>query len=305
MVKVLITGGSGMVGRNLVEHAAAAAYDVFAPSRDELDLRDEDACLVSISNFKPELIIHAAGKVGGIQANIADPVGFLVDNFDVGRNVVMAARKACVPSLLNLGSSCMYPRDAQISLNEESILSGPLEPTNEGYALAKIAVARLCEYISRTDGLSYRTVIPCNIYGPYDKFDPAVSHLVPGIIHKVHQALLNSRQEVEIWGDGSARREFMFSADLADGLWHLVDLLEEMPSTVNLGVGFDRTILEYYQIVAETIGWQGQFTFDLGQPAGMKQKLVATTAAGGVGLVTIHVIAGRHCVNVRVLPGPG
>lgn len=277
MNRVLVTGGSGMVGRNLAEHPAASGYDILAPGSSELDLFDDNKCLDFIKEYRPDLIIHAAGKVGGIQANIADPVGFLVNNFDMGRNIVMAARRAEVPALLNLGSSCMYPRDARNPLDEDCVLSGPLEPTNEGYALAKIAVSRLCDYVSQKDGLNYRTAIPCNIFGPYDKFDPAVSHLVPGIIRKVHAALRNGHQEVEIWGDGSARREFMFSADLAEGIWHLAERLEEIPGMVNLGVGEDHTILEYYEAVAEVVGWHGRFTFDLERPVGMQQKLVSTT----------------------------
>ncbi len=281
--RVLITGGAGMVGRNLTGHAAASKYEILAPGRSELDLRDECGCFALIRKFRPDLIIHAAGKVGGIQANIADPVGFLVDNFDIGRNIVMAARRAEVPGLLNLGSSCMYPRDAENPLDEDSLLSGPLESTNEGYALAKSAVARLCEYVSRTDGLMYRTAIPCNLFGPYDKFDPAVSHLVPGIISKVHRALRDGSREVEIWGDGSARREFMYSADLADGIWHLADKLDEMPGIVNLGVGNDRTVLEYYQAVAEAVGWRGRFSFNLERPVGVRRKLVSISRQTALG----------------------
>ncbi len=246
-------------------------------------MRDKDACLVVMAEWKPEIVIHAAGRVGGIQANIADPVGFLIDNLLIGCNVVSAARQAGIAGLLNLGSSCMYPRNAVNPLAEESVLSGPLEPTNEGYALAKIVVARLCEYISRIEGFSYRTAIPCNIFGPYDKFDPVTSHLVPGIIDKVHRALRDGHRSVEIWGDGSARREFMYSGDLADGLWHLVGRLDEMPEMVNLGVGTDHSILEYYQTVAEIIGWQGQFIFDLDRPVGMQKKLVATARQKALG----------------------
>jgi len=275
MTRVLITGGTGMVGRNLLEHPAARDHECIAPDRSKLDLTDARACLAFLQQVKPDLIIHTAGKVGGIQANMADPVGFLVANLTCGCNIVTAARQAGVPALLNLGSSCMYPRNAPNPLAEESLLTGPLEPTNEGYALAKVAVARLCALISQQDGLTYRTVIPCNIFGRHDTFDPTRSHLVPGIIHKTHCALKGKQSRIEIWGDGHARREFMYSVDLADGIWHLVRRLHAMPALVNLGVGEDHSILEYYKAAADVIGWQGTYLFNPDKPAGMPQKLVS------------------------------
>ncbi len=283
MSRVLITGGGGMVGRNLAEHPAADLHEVFAPRRAELDLSDMNACLVAISEFRPDLVIHAAGRVGGILANSANQAGFLVDNLDIGRNIVLAARQSGVPRLLNLGSSCMYPRQAPNPILEESVLSGPLEPTNEGYALAKIMVTRLCDFISESDGLCYRTAIPCNLYGPHDKFGLEVSHMLPGIINKVHHALEADLPTVEIWGDGTARREFMYAADLAGALWHLADRLEEIPGMINLGMGSDRTVLDYYETVAEVIGWRGRFTFDLTRPVGMQQKLVDTRRQEALG----------------------
>ncbi len=276
MSRILITGGTGMVGHNLLEHPAAQDHECLAPDRSGLDLTDADGCLAYLHQAQPDLIIHAAGKVGGIQANVANAAGFLVDNLTCGLNIVMAARKVGVPALLNLGSSCMYPRDASNPLAENSILTGALEPTNEGYALAKITVSRLCAYISQQDGLAYRTLIPCNIYGRHDTFDPAVSHLVPGIIHKMHQALIRQQSQIEIWGDGTARREFMYSADLADGIWHMVQRLDALPAMVNLGVGEDHSVLDYYRAVAAIIGWQGTYLFNHDKPAGIPQKLVST-----------------------------
>ncbi len=283
MQRVLITGGTGMVGRNLIEHPASSSFDIHSPNRLELDLSNQAACIEYISRMQPDLIIHAAGRVGGIHANNSDPAGYLVENFDMGRNVVLAAREIGVTDLINLGSSCMYPRNAPNPLNEECLLAGSLEPTNEGYALAKIAVARLCDYISQANGVNYRTVIPCNLYGPYDKFDPEVSHLLPAIIYKVHHALMNGHQEVEIWGDGNAQREFMYSGDVADGIWHFVNRIAEMPNMVNLGVGYEHTILEYYQAVADVLEWSGSFKFDLSRPVGMKRKLVSTKRQTALG----------------------
>lgn len=275
MTRVLITGGSGMVGRNLMDHPSARDHECITPDRARLNLLDAESCQSFIRDYNPDVIIHAAGKVGGIQANMADPVGYLTENLTMGLNIVMAARNANIPALLNLGSSCMYPKDALNPLEESALLTGRPEATNEGYALAKISVARLCEYISQSEGLHYRTLIPCNLYGPYDKFGPAVSHLLPGIIHKMHHALRDGVDEIEIWGDGSARREFMYSADLADGIWFLLSKLNEMPSMVNLGIGRDHTVMEYYQYVAEVIAWHGKFVFNHDRPVGFRQKLVS------------------------------
>jgi GDP-L-fucose synthase len=274
---VLLTGGGGMVGRNVAEFPAAAGWTLVAPTSRELDLRDAQATAEFVRKVRPDVVIHSAGRVGGIQANIAAPVDFLVTNLDLGRNIVMAARAAGVPRLLNLGSSCMYPREAPNPLVESSVLHGELEPTNEGYALAKIAVARLCQYVTREQpALSYKTLIPCNLYGPHDKFDPKHSHLVPAIIHKVHMAKVGGRPEVDIWGDGTARREFMFAPDLADAIWRAVESFDTLPDMMNVGVGRDHSVNDYYRIAAQVIGWQGRFVHDTSKPAGMKQKLVST-----------------------------
>lgn len=272
----MLTGGSGMVGRNLQEHPLAASWNVRAPTRVELDLKDHRAVLAWMQDERPDVVVHAAGRVGGIQANLADPVGFLVDNLDLGRNVIMAAYEARVPRLLNLASSCMYPREARNPLREEQLLTGPLEPTNEGYALAKILATRLCDYISRDQaGFQYKTMIPCNLYGRYDKFDPAQSHLLPAIIRKVHLAKKSGAGEVEIWGDGTARREFMYVADLADAVMRALADFDRLPPLMNVGIGQDHSINDYYDAVASVVGWDGTFIHDLGRPTGMKQKLLS------------------------------
>ncbi|WP_394690970.1 GDP-L-fucose synthase family protein [Hoeflea sp.] len=276
-MKILLTGGNGMVGRNIRDHSLARSNELIAPRSTELDLTDTSATEDFVAALKPELIIHAAGRVGGIQANMANPVEFLVENLDMGRNIVMAARKADVPKLLNIGSSCMYPRAAPNPLEEASVLSGELEPTNEGYALAKVMTARLCDYVSRSSpNLAYKTLIPCNIFGIHDKFDPAVSHLLPAIIRKVDEALERGAPTVEIWGSGEARREFMFASDLADGIWTAAARFDDLPGTMNMGVGHDHSINDYYASVARVIGWHGSFTHDLSKPVGMQQKLVST-----------------------------
>lgn len=273
----MITGANGMVGKNLLEHAGIKNHEIFAPLRSELDLFDSVSVENYVSRIAPDMIIHTAGKVGGIQANMREPVNFLLENLDMGRNIVWAARKSGVKRLLNLASSCVYPRNAPNPLREEYILTGELEPTNEGYALAKVTVARLCQYISNQDpDFQYKTLLPCNLYGRWDKFDPAHSHLIPAILHKLHRAVVTGQDAVEIWGDGLARREFMCSADLADCLVEGVGRFEALPAVMNVGLGHDYSINEYYEISAEVVGYRGHFVHDLSKPVGMKQKVVDT-----------------------------
>ncbi|KGK99924.1 NAD-dependent epimerase/dehydratase family protein [Thalassobacter sp. 16PALIMAR09] len=282
-MRVLITGGSGLVGRNLRAHPRAQAHDILAPRSNELNLLDSAATTATVAAMAPDLIIHAAGRVGGIQANMAQPVEFLVDNADMGRNILMAAKSARIPRVLNIGSSCMYPRDAENPLCEDQIGKGELEPTNEGYALAKLMAARLADYITATSHLSYKTLIPCNLFGYFDKFDPAVSHLLPAIIRKVYEAKAANAPSVEIWGDGTARREFMFGQDMADGVWWAAESFDDLPNMLNLGLGHDHSVNDYYATAARVIGWEGHFTHDLSRPTGMAQKLTDVGRATALG----------------------
>ena len=265
-----------MVGRNILEHPAISDFELQVPRSNELDLRDLSSVRQYMCAQKPDLVIHAAGKVGGIQANMREPVSFLLENLDMGRNVVLASYQAGVKQLINLGSSCMYPRNYSKPLTEEMVLKGELEPTNEGYALAKVVTSRLCDYIVREDAsYQYKTLIPCNIYGRYDKFDPKHSHLLPAIIYKVHQAKVNNEPTVEIWGDGTARREFMYAGDFADAIVNAVYKFESLPTYMNIGLGHDFTINEYYQAAADVMSYTGSFVHDLTKPVGMVRKLVS------------------------------
>jgi GDP-L-fucose synthase len=274
-LKLLLTGGGGMVGRNLLEHTSLDDYEVLAPDSRELDLRDALSVTDYLSAHRPQFIIHSAGRVGGIQANMREPVAFFVDNLDMGRNLLLGAQKSGVMRVLNLGSSCMYPRNRHEPLREEWVLQGELEPTNEGYALAKIATARLGEYLMREHaGFQCKTLIPCNLYGRHDKFDPSYSHLVPAVIHKIHQAKVQHQDEVEIWGDGTARREFMYAGDLADAVMQALQRFDDLPLSMNIGMGHDYTVNDYYAAAAEVIGWSGRFVYDLSKPVGMARKLV-------------------------------
>jgi GDP-L-fucose synthase len=276
-MRILLTGGSGMVGQNLLEHPAIKEFTVIAPSSRELNLLDFSATQSYLHQLKPDLVIHAAGKVGGIQANIREPVCFLMDNLDMGRSIVWAAHQAGVKKLINLGSSSMYPRNYNEPLDEEMVLKGELDPPNEGYALAKVVTAKLCEYIMREDSsYQYKTLIPCNLYGKYDQFAPVRSHLIPSIIHKVYQAKQTGKVSVEMWGDGTARRELMYAGDLADALVHAIKEFHTVPALMNVGLGYDYTINQYYEVVAEVLGYAGSFTHDLSKPVGMARKLVST-----------------------------
>jgi GDP-L-fucose synthase len=275
--RVLLTGGSGMVGRNIAEHPGVRDWDLVAPTHGDLDLERADSVRAFLRDVRPQVVIHAAGLVGGIHANMARPVDFLVRNTDMGRNVILGAHAAGVPQLINLGSSCMYPRGCETPLREEQVLQGELEPTNEGYALAKIYAARLCQYLRQQEPtLEYKTLIPCNLYGRHDHFEAGRSHMVAAALSKIRQALKTGADEVEIWGDGSARREFMDAADLADAVVRHVHQGQGAPELMNIGPGHDHAVNDYYAAAARVVGWHGRFRHDTSKPVGMKRKLVDT-----------------------------
>lgn len=273
-MKILITGASGLVGHSIVECKAMQKHELLTPGHKELDLADMNAVVEFLKKEKPDCIIHAAGKVGGIAANTKAPMEFLLANMDMGRNIIYGAYKAGIKKFINLGSSCMYPRNSEKPLTEDMVLKGELEPTNEGYALAKVMCARLCEYISREHPeFQYKTLIPCNLFGRWDKFRTERAHMIPAVIHKLHEAKEKGLDTVSIWGSGQARREFMYSGDLADCIAYCLDNFEAMPAYMNVGIGHDYTVDEYYQTIAAVIGYKGEFVHDLSKPEGMKRKL--------------------------------
>jgi nucleoside-diphosphate-sugar epimerase len=274
-MKILLTGSNGMVGRNILAIASKYQYEFLAPKSTELNLLDAADVRQYIKKNQPDMIIHAAGIVGGIQANMAQPVKFLVDNMQMGLNIITASNDLGITKFLNLSSSCMYPRDAINPLSENLILKGELEPTNEGYALAKVTSTRLCEYICKENSEHlYKTIIPCNLYGRFDKFEPNHSHMIPAVIRKIDEAKKSQQPEIDIWGDGEARREFMYAEDLAEFIFYALDNFTEMPQNLNVGLGKDYTINEYYKAVAAVVGYTGDFKHDLSKPVGMKQKLI-------------------------------
>ena len=283
-MKVWITGGSGMVGKNLVEHSKSINYQILIPTRYELDLRNKEAIVNWLSAERPDCVIHAAGKVGGIHANIAHPTEFLSENVEMGVNVITSCIKSGINKLINLGSSCMYPKEAQNPLKVESLLTSPLETTNEGYALSKIVCQKLCEYHSKQNVNSdFKTLIPCNIYGKYDSFNEEDSHLIPSIIKKVYEAKLNGNNQIKVWGKGTVRREFMYAEDLADAIWFCLENIDKLQNSTNIGLGYDFTVLEYYKIVSEILDYKGTYKMELNKPEGMKQKIVDIEAITKMG----------------------
>ena len=265
-----------MVGRNIIDHIQAKNYKILSPKSSDLNLLNYKDITNFISKNKPDIIIHTAGVVGGIEANINNPVKFLVENTQIGINILTASKEMKIKNFINLSSSCMYPRNSNNPLSEEQILSGELEPTNEGYALAKINTTKLCEYINNEDNnFLYKTIIPCNLYGKYDNFNNNSSHMIPAVIKKIHEAKKNNLQFVDIWGDGLARREFMYASDLADFIYFAIKNFNKMPQNINVGIGKDYSINDYYKKIANIIGFKGKFKNDFSKPIGMKKKLIS------------------------------
>jgi GDP-L-fucose synthase len=283
-VKILLTGANGMVGKNILEHSDALKYQFLTPGSRELNLLHAKDVETYLSKNNPDVVIHCAGLVGGIQANMKEPVRFLVENSDMGRNIVLAAKSSGVKCFLNMASSCMYPKDHDGLLVEELILTGPLEPTNEGYALAKIMTMKLGQYINKeVEQLIFKTLVPCNLYGRWDKFSEKNSHMIPAVIRKMDNAIKNNSESVEVWGSGNARREFMDAADLADFVFFALKNWEKIPEIINVGLGHDHSINDYYQTVAIILGYKGKFHHDHTKPEGMKRKLVSTKKADDLG----------------------
>lgn len=228
--------------------------------------------------------MHVAARVGGIQANIDAPEQFLSENLATGLSVMGAARRAGTPRLLNLGTSCIYPMGLDRPFHPDCLLGGPVEPTSENDGLAKLASWKLAQTFGRkSPGFVWRTVIPPYLYGPHDHFDPVRSHLVPSVILKISAAIHAGKDEVSIWGDGAARREFMFAPDLADFIWRYHDRLEDLPETMNVGVGADHSVNDYYRLVGEVLGYARGFTHDLARPSGIAHKLLDVTAQASLG----------------------
>lgn len=280
-VKVALTGARGMLANSIAAEWESRRSDdeVLRLTREDADLTDAVATHSMLQKAAPDLLIHAAAKVGGIAANIADPAGYLMDNLLIDTSVLRAATRLGIPRVLYVGSSCMYPKDYRQPLVESDMLAAPLEPTNEGYAIAKIAAAKYCEYAAAQFGLVYRTIVPSNLYGPGDDYAAGSSHLVAAAIAKTHAAATSGAPSVEVWGDGTARREFTYVGDIASWVASAVDTMQDWPSLLNVGAGIDESVLEIYRTAARVTGFTGEFELQPDRPAGMHQKLLDSSRA--------------------------
>ena len=239
----------------------------------ELDLTDQDLVHKFFDKEKPEYVILSAAKVGGIKANMTRPAEFLYDNLQIQNNVIWGAHVTNVKKLLFLASSCIYPRDSEQPMKEEYFLNGKLEPTNEGYALAKIAGIKLCEKIHEQFEQIFISCMPTNIYGPRDNFDMESSHVIPGLMRRMHEAKTNKLEEVVVWGSGDSRREFLYVDDLADAVYWLMNNYSEK-EFLNIGTGVDISIKELAYTLKEIVGFEGNLTFDRSKPDGMPRKML-------------------------------
>ncbi len=269
-MKILISGGNGMVGTNLKKHLSLDQHQILSPSRSELDLLNKEDVNFYLKKNKPDAVIHCAGLVGGIAMNINNQALSLHNNTVMGINLINASNDNGIKKFINLGSSCMYPKDFSDELRIEDLLSGKLEPTNEGYAISKILIWKYLKHLS-DDGFVGKTIIPCNLYGPFDNFDPINAHLIPAAIVKAHNARYKN-QKIEIWGKGEVKREFLFVEDLADFIKVFLDNFDSMPEECNLGAEEDHTVLEFYEKICDTVGIQKNFVFLTEKPTGMKRK---------------------------------
>lgn len=288
-LKIYISGSTGMVGKNIIDNLDKTKFDILTTKSNEVNLLNYEEIKNYLYFNKPDFIVHCAGKVGGIQANIKDSYGFFTDNILMGINLVKSAKENEIKNFLNLSSSCSYPPSAPNPLKEDSVFDGKLEPTNEGYAIAKASITKMCEFLTRQfEGYNYKTIIPCNLYGRYDKFGEHNSHMLPAVIKKLHHAKLNKIKTVDIWGDGESRREFMYAGDFAQIVVKIIERFEEIPTIMNVGLGYDYSVNEYYNAVAKIIDFKGEFTHDLTKPSGMKQKLLDISLQKSLGLEYSH-----------------
>jgi GDP-L-fucose synthase len=272
--KIFIAGHNGMVGSAILRNLKAKGYSNFiTASRQELDLCIQADVYQFLKKHQPEYIFIAAAKVGGIHANNVYRAEFIYQNLMVQNNIIHAAWQLGIEKLLFLGSSCIYPRECPQPIHEDYLLTGPLEPTNEPYAIAKIAGVKMCESYNRQYGMQYISVMPTNLYGPNDNYNLNTSHVVPALIRKCHEAKLNKSPEVMIWGSGQPRREFLYVDDMADAC---VRLMEGNPehALYNIGMGEDLTIRELAQTIAKVVAYEGQLKFDTSKPDGTPQKLL-------------------------------
>lgn len=282
--RVWVAGHKGMVGSAIVRRLERENCEVLTVDRKEVDLKDQAQTRNWILDQKPDAIFLAAAKVGGILANDSFPADFLYDNLMIEANIIEAAYRAKVSKLLFLGSSCIYPKMAPQPMTEDALLTGPLEPTNEWYAIAKIAGIKLCQAYRKQHGCDFISAMPTNLYGPGDNFDLNSSHVIPALIRKAHEAKLRNDKELLMWGTGSPRREFLYVDDCADACVHLMKLYSG-DIHVNVGSGEDMTISDLTQLICDVVGFKGPITNDLTKPDGTPRKLMSAGKLRALGWV--------------------
>ena len=288
--RIFVAGHRGMVGKAICRRLAACPNtEILTAGRDQLDLTEPKAVAAFFDRERPDAVIVAAAKVGGIHANNTYPVEFLSENLKIAVHCIESAYASGVGRLLFLGSTCIYPRDAQQPLREEALLSGPLESTNEAYAIAKIAGLKLCEYYRRQYGVMFHSAMPTNLYGPGDNYHPQNSHVLPALLRRFHEAKQDGHNLVEIWGDGSPRREFLHVDDLASAAVHLLSI-EDPPDWINVGTGQDVTILELAKMIADVVGYEGMIGTDPDKPDGTPRKVTDVTR--------LHQTGWRHQIDL-------
>ncbi len=273
--KIFVAGHRGMVGSALVRTLEAKGYtNILTRTRDELDLLDQRAVYDFLQVEKPDYIFIAAAKVGGIHANNTYRADFIFQNLQIESNLIHGAHLAGVQRLMFLGSSCIYPRDCPQPIKEEYLLTGPLEPTNEAYAIAKIAGIKLCEAYNHQHGRQYISVMPTNLYGINDNYDLETSHVLPALIRKAHEAKMRGDKTLEVWGTGAPRREFLFADDLADACLHLMESASDS-GLINVGCGEDLRVSELAQVICDVVGFNGKLKFSTDKPDGTPRKLLS------------------------------
>jgi len=281
--KIFVAGHRGMVGSALIRTLEAAGFSkLLKRGRSELDLGDSAAVTKFFQNEKPEVVIFAAAKVGGIKANNEQPVEFLLENLRLQNNVIAAAHESGVRKLLFLGSSCIYPKLAPQPIPESALLSGPLEPTNEAYAIAKIAGVKLCQAFSREYGANFISAMPTNLYGPNDNFDLETSHVLAALLRKAYEAKKSSARELVVWGTGKPRREFLHVDDCASACLFLLEKYDS-PEIINVGCGEDISIHELAELICDVVGFDGELSWDKTKPDGTPRKLLDLSKLRGLG----------------------
>lgn len=281
--KIFVAGHRGMAGSAIVRQLEAGGYgNIVCRTRTELDLLNEGAVRSFFEVERPEVVVDAAARVGGIVANAERPVEFLLENLTIQNNLIRAAADFGAQKLLFLGSSCIYPKYAPQPISEDSLLTGALEPTNDAYAIAKIAGIRLCRAYAQQYGKNFISAMPTNLYGPFDNFDLHTSHVLPALIRKVHEAKKNGAEAVTVWGTGTPRREFLHVDDLAAACVFLLENYDS-PEIVNVGCGEDVSIRELAELVCGVVGFAGRLEFDASKPDGTPRKLLNVERLFGLG----------------------